>query len=162
LLIFLPIDSNSLILFYDDEFYEVGIAGKQVFEIKDVKVVNDINLLHFLNCEDSIFFSDEAEEDYIRSLFERSRKFERANQVVLTEHPVVDSAGRIKKYESILHSRTTCCRTGLNIPFIKLTKKAKKFEPKDKMVHTRPFVEEMMKGGLLEKLRKARFGNDDK
>lgn len=146
---FLPLSNDILILFYDDNFYDVGVTGNQIFKIRNDQVVDDINLLHFVNCEQTIFFNHQVNEEYIRLLFKESKKYQKANVSIVTEHPVMGRGGKLEESSSIIHSRTTSCRTGLSIPFIKATKHAKKFEIGNKAVHIRPAVEKMLNNPLL-------------
>jgi hypothetical protein len=147
--IFLPLSPNHLMLFYDRDCYTVGSPEKKVFVISDKKAVDDINLLHFLNCEESIYFNDEVDESYARLLHSRSASFERANQVLVTEHGVLDKWGKFRPNESIIHTRTTDCKTNLSIPFIKLSSKAKKYEIGTKGGHIRPLPMKMIDAGLV-------------
>ena len=147
--IFLPLSPNHLILLYDEDCYAVGTPGKDSFIVRDKKVVDDINLLHFLNCEESIYFNDEVDESYVRLLHSRSASFERANQVLVTEHGLLDKQGRVRPNESIIHTRTTDCKTKLSIPFIKLSGRARKYEVGTKGGHIRPIPMKMMDAGLV-------------
>ncbi len=142
LLMFIPISPDHMLLFYDVDSYSIGVAGKDLFHIKQETVINDLNLLHFLNCEKMIFFNDQVDESYLKELLDMSKQFTRANQAIVTEHEIHDQFGKVTG-SSILHSRTTECRTNLSIPFIKMTAKAKKYQATT-MAHIRPGVKEAL------------------
>ncbi len=143
LLMFLPISPDHMIVFYDAGTYAIGTMGNDVFQVQQESVINDLNMLHFLNCDTTLFFDDQIDETYLKELFSKSKQFERANQSIVTEHDVHDQFGKVDN-SSILHSRTTECRTNLNVPFIKIFPKAKKYQPTT-MAHIRPGLEEFMR-----------------
>lgn len=145
--VFLPINPDLTIMFYDHDSYSVGSFGISTFTLKNQAVVDDLNLLHFLNCERIIFFDDQADEDYIKQLHEKSKIFTRANQALVTEHEIRDKHGNTLP-NSILHSTTTECRTRLNLPFVKTLSKGKKYKPTN-MAHLRSFPNRLLKEGIL-------------
>jgi hypothetical protein len=72
---------------------------------------------------ESFFFEDQAVEDYIKSLHEKSKRLN-VNQAIVTEHEVRDPQGNTLP-KAILYSRTMECRTKLNLPFVKTLSKGK-------------------------------------
>jgi hypothetical protein len=145
--VFLSLSPDLMVMFYDPDSYSIGKAGDTIFTIQQEQVVNDINLLHFLNCEKIVFFDDQADEPYIKSLHQHSKQFTRANQAIVTEHGLRDSKGNTSR-DTILHSRTTECRTNLNLPFLKILPKGRKYQPTT-MAHIREFPKQLIKAGLL-------------
>ena len=137
-----------MIVFFDNDSYSIGTPGVHSFKLHQESVVNELNLLHFLNCEKIVFFDDQADEVYIKDLYRRSKNFNRANQAIVSEHEIRDRHGKSLPNNSILHSRTTECRTGLNLPFVKVLPKGKKYQPTS-MAHIRALPKKLIKGGIL-------------
>lgn len=145
--VFLSLSPDLMVIFYDPDSYAIGKAGETIFRIRQEQVVNDVNLLHFLNCEKIVFFDDQADESYIKSLHQNSKQYTRANQAIVAEHELRDSKGNTSR-DTILHSRTTECRTSLNLPFLKILPKGRKYQPTT-MAHIREFPKQLIKAGLL-------------
>lgn len=145
--IFLPLSPDLMIVFFDNDSYSIGTPGVPAFKLQQESIVSDLNLLHFLNCEKIVFFDDQVDEAYIKDLHYKSKKYTRANQAIVSEHEIRDSNGKALQ-NSILHSRTTECRTSLNLPFMKVLPKGKKYQPTT-MAHIRAFPKKLIKGGLI-------------
>jgi hypothetical protein len=146
--VFLPVSPDLMIMFYDHDSYSIGSFGVPVFALKNESVVDDLNFLHFLNCERIIFFDDQANEEYIKRLHEKSKYFTRANQAIVTEHELRDRQGKTLPNNTILHSRTTECRTNLSLPFIKTLSKGRKYQQTN-MGKLRSHPDRLVKAGIL-------------
>ena len=146
--IFLPLTPKLMVLFYDADSYSVGVVGSSTFLLKQESAVNDLNMLQILNCEKIVFFNHQCTETYIRHLNTKSKPFERANRSIVSEHRLIDKFGNDLP-ESILHSRTTECRVGLQLPFIKISAKGRKYKPTT-MAHIRPFIKKLIDAGSLQ------------
>jgi hypothetical protein len=54
--VLLCINPDLMIMFYDHDSYSVGSFGVPVFALKIESIVDDLNVLHFLNCETNSLF----------------------------------------------------------------------------------------------------------
>ncbi|MBL7968648.1 MAG: DUF4238 domain-containing protein [Prolixibacteraceae bacterium] len=132
---FLPIDSNNCLVFYDSKTYKVGKWYSNIILVKNKKEIDLINLLQFLNCEDHIYFNDETEIDYIRNLYQKSKKYEKAGIPIVNEYPEISFNDG--ENASLIHSYKTDLKIGLEVSFIRECKRAKKYKMEKKLVHLR-------------------------
>lgn len=76
---FLPLNDSYLLAVYDANIYKFGHRKELVVAIDDKNSVDQLNLLQFLNSENTVNFSHRASEHYIKTLQEKSRKYKKAN-----------------------------------------------------------------------------------
>ena len=77
--IFIPLSSEVALIFFDPDIYKVGDKKRKSYSITKEEDVNSLNILHFINCFETIFFDEKADEAYIKFLFDKSKKYKRAN-----------------------------------------------------------------------------------
>lgn len=77
--IFIPLSSDIAILFFDSDIYKVGDKKQKAYSIIKEEDIDSLNILQFINCFETIFFDEKAGETYIRYLFNKSKRFKRAN-----------------------------------------------------------------------------------
>lgn len=77
--IFVPLNSEFTLMFFDSEIYKVGDKRKKFLELQNQIDVDSLNILQFINCFETIYFDEKASEDYIKSLALISKKYKRAN-----------------------------------------------------------------------------------
>lgn len=77
--LFIPLSAKILLHFYDPGIYKVGDKKQRTLVLKKESCVDQINKLQFINCLETIFFDENASEDYIRKLRAESLKYKRAN-----------------------------------------------------------------------------------
>lgn len=64
--IFCPLDTKTMLIFYDKEYYDLGLGNRvNVFLDSDV---DSLNLLQFFNSKNNIFFSKDDHRNYIGHL----------------------------------------------------------------------------------------------
>lgn len=120
--IFLPLNPQFCILFYDPTVYKVGTRKSKILELNSDNI-NQLNLLHFINCKSNIYFNEKVNEKYIKELHNLSKKYEKANQTIASSHGVIKD-GKVQKNEQIIHMRSSDILIGLNLNQIKNTRKA--------------------------------------
>lgn len=91
--IYIPLDNEIALFFYDSEVYKVGFNKWNYFEITNVSDINQLNTLQILYCLDTVFFNEFTSEFYIRTLFENSKKFKRANKQKSSVHKFYKTEG---------------------------------------------------------------------
>jgi Protein of unknown function (DUF4238) len=78
--IFIPINSEYMLFFYDSEIYKVGDKKQNIVQLGDLSDIENLNILQFVNCFESIYFCERTSEDYIRKLHVKAKKYKRANE----------------------------------------------------------------------------------
>lgn len=135
--IFIPLNPEIMIVFYDSEVYKVGDKKKQFCEVSMNTDVEQLNMLHFLNCFDTIYFNEMVNEPYLKRLFKNSLKYNRANMVtsnssyLYTEDEQMLSQKDEKKQRNLIILGSTDCEINLKISVIKCYDSSKhiKFDP---------------------------------
>jgi hypothetical protein len=77
--LFLPLNDSYMLAVYDPNIYKLGTKKQQVVAIDDKNSIDQLNLLQFLNSESTVNFSHRASKHYINTLYERSKKYKKAN-----------------------------------------------------------------------------------
>lgn len=153
--IFIPINNNIIIIFYDSGIYKVGTRRQKVIPITKKEDIDQLNILQFLNCNSTIFFNEKASENYLKNLHNESLKFKKANEpqselsyIVREEEP-----GIIKKSEkeNLLILNSSDCEINLNISGIKMHSKGKNHRLNNTMSQLRKHPEKLRKQEALKK-----------
>jgi hypothetical protein len=143
----IPISSQLLILFYDPGIYKVGCKKQKVVNITNTVEINQINLLHFINCFSTIFF-DQVNETYIRELHNKAMKYNRANRGFIEEHYLFYEGENIEsmatKKKDLIITGATECKISLNISCIKIHSKGKAYQFDGRIAHIRPYCKQLM------------------
>jgi hypothetical protein len=84
--LFLPLNDSYMLTVYDSNIYKLGTKKEQVVIINDKNSVDQLNLLQFLNSETTVNFNHKASEHYINTLYERSKKYKKANDPFINVH----------------------------------------------------------------------------
>jgi len=120
--ILLPINANKCLLFYDSDIYKVGNNRDTSIKLT-INDVDQINVLQMLNCKENTYFNERIKESYIRKIFEKSKKYKKANIPKASSHGVIKN-NEIKENEQIIHFRTTDLLINMHLSQIKLTRRA--------------------------------------
>jgi hypothetical protein len=135
--IFLALDPSVMIVFYDSWIYKIGDRRQTVIETNNELDIDNLNLIHFINCNNIIFFNQDASKEYITQLHERSKKFIKANIPIVKEYPYIDPYGNTSSKSTIMVSSQTDCKTNMSLSFMKLTSNAKEYIFDNKAVKLR-------------------------
>ncbi|MEF3080578.1 DUF4238 domain-containing protein [Winogradskyella poriferorum] len=142
--IFFPLNEQYLLIIFDSDIYKVGNRKESVVEISNTNSVDSLNILQFLNCTNNIFFNHSASEHYIRTLFDKSKKYRKGNQLVNYDLKVMSEDGIEDDNSIILATTTSNIETKLKLEKIKIHSKGKftklddmaiQWRPKAKQVH---------------------------
>lgn len=136
--IFIALNSKTMLMLYDPWAYKVGNRKQNIIALTNTEDVENLNLLQFLNCEETIFFDQTPKEFYLKQTHEASLKFRRANQVVTIEYPEVDEFGNKILNSKIFSTTFTECKTKMNLSFLKFRDQAKLFKPDGRLIQPRP------------------------
>lgn len=77
--IFIPLNAEITLLFFDSNIYKVSNRKQKILNITKKSDIDQLNILQFVNCFETIFFDENASEVYIKCLYQNSKKFKRAN-----------------------------------------------------------------------------------
>ena len=128
----------------------MGFKKRQTYVLNDTKDIDEINLLNFINCFDSIFFNHKSNEQYLRNLFNQSKKFKRAN-VSQAELSYLIKNDDDYKYmrnnenKNFMIINNTDCKTNLDISGVKIHSKGKNHKLHPSMAQLRPHAEKIRK-----------------
>lgn len=136
--IFFPLNEKYLLMIFDSDIYKVGNKKDNVAEIFDEKSIDSLNILQFLNCTNNVFFNHSASEHYIRSLFEKSKKFKKGNQIINFDLKVKSEDGIEDENSIVLASMTSNIETKLKIEKVKIHSKGKNIKLDDMAIQWRP------------------------
>lgn len=78
--IFIPINPEMTIILFDSMVYKVGNKKDCFCELRNENDVDQLNILQLLNCLETVYFNENCSEHYIRTLFEKSKKYSKANE----------------------------------------------------------------------------------
>ncbi len=108
---FLPLNDKYMLIVYDSNIYKVGNRNDKVVLIDDILSIDQLNILQFLNSTETLCFNHRAPEHYIRTLFDKSKRFKKANEVFINVHHIDDGKRGIRQDQEIVE----LCITDLNI-----------------------------------------------
>ena len=131
----IPISPNSYIIFYDPIVYKIGNRKQKVMPVNNSKDIDVLNLLQFINAHKTVFFNETINQNYVKTLFDRGKKYFRNQKSNVLDFPLYkDSDGNKRK---IFLTYPEDIKINLSLSFIKLLKKAKKYELDNRAVHVR-------------------------
>lgn len=137
--IFIPLNSEIILVLFDSGIYKVGYKKQRVFEITKKEDINKLNILQFINCHGTVFFDEKASEAYIRMLHNKSKKYKRAN-VNKTELSYIFDEGEQK---NLMIFGSSDCETQLKIDGIKIHSKGKSHKLNPSMSQLRSHPEKL-------------------
>ncbi len=121
--IFLPLNHNKLLLLYDTNSYLVGNPNYITHRIKKTEDVDELNLLQFINCIETIYFDERINETYLKEMHEWAKEFDKANIPFSKASYLIDEKwdpNNKPKQKNLLINGTTDCETKLRITGLKL------------------------------------------
>ncbi|TCN60150.1 DUF4238 domain-containing protein [Flavobacterium circumlabens] len=83
---FLPLNDSYMLAVYDPNIYKLGNKKEHVVKIDNKNSIDQLNLLQFLNSETTVNFSHRASKHYIETLYEKSKKYKKANDASINVH----------------------------------------------------------------------------
>ncbi|RYZ61568.1 MAG: DUF4238 domain-containing protein [Chitinophagaceae bacterium] len=152
--IFIPLNHELMLMFYDNGIYKAGDRKKEYLDVTNEKNVDDINILQYLNCLDTIYFDHKASEAYVRQLHAKASKFKRANQTrselgFLIKEDDSDNKRVIESgQKNFLQINKSDCETKLEIEGLKIHSKGKSHQLNNTLAQLRPHAAKVRNGGL--------------
>lgn len=112
---FLPINDQYMLVLYDADLYKIGNKKEIVVKIDYQDSINQLNILQFLNSTDTINFNHKASEHYIRTLYEKSMRFKKANEVFVKVHGIDNGKGSVEPLQEGIELGVTDLKINLSI-----------------------------------------------
>ncbi|HEY7157991.1 MAG TPA: DUF4238 domain-containing protein [Gemmataceae bacterium] len=100
---FLPLSPKHVLVLFDSATYKVGGMKLRVMSV-DVAHEDDVdglNLLQAINADDTLYFSDETKERYIKDLVRRAEKYRRVEASMATKHKGIAPDGTVGELYAI-------------------------------------------------------------
>lgn len=131
----LPLNPYFYIIFYDQGVYKIGNRKQRFVEINNIRDINSLNLLQFINASENLYFNNNVNKIYLDSLSKQGKKFRREKKVNVNEY--ISNKKFDDKRSSLIVSHIEDIKINLSLSFISLLKKAKKYVLGNKVVHVR-------------------------
>lgn len=141
--IFIPLSSEVTIIFFDSGIYKVGDKKKHLYSITKQQDVDNINILQFINCIESIYFDEKASEKYVKYLHNLSLKYKKANVTRSDLNYIVKEGENVEQVlnsgqKNLIILGSSDCKTKLQIDGLKIHKKGKAHVLNPTMAQLRP------------------------
>lgn len=82
---YIPLNENYTIVFYDNTTYRVGNKKEKFVEINDSDVEH-LNLLQVINCNQNLYFNEKTNKNYIEKLISKREKIDYNHKGILKEY----------------------------------------------------------------------------
>lgn len=129
--VFMPLSPMVQLVYYDGSVYKFGSLGPRSVDVTVNEDVDSLNLLQCLSTNENLYFNSMAPSEVERLLL-ASEPFRRSQKAAVTEYPSLDGSP-----DSIIHSQRQDPRCGLNLSFVRILEKARRYMPQRKAVHVR-------------------------
>lgn len=130
--VFIPLNSELIVMFYDSDIYKVGDKKKKYLDISNIIDVDSLNTLQFVNCFETIYFNEIAKENYIKKIANFSNKFTRANLTKSIMSYVIkngeDENEIMNGKKNLMILGSTDCECKLQITGVKILDKGKNYK----------------------------------
>jgi hypothetical protein len=131
-------------LLFDSNIYKVSDKKKHKLKLTNITDIRQINALQLLNCFESIFFNEEVNELYVRSIVLENKKFIKPNQVKSSLAYMRTLKDPIPSHKNLLVVGSTDLETRLKISGINLHSKSKKYVFNPSVAQLRPIAKEIV------------------
>lgn len=144
--VFVPLNPEVALLFYDSGIYKVGQHNQTFHALTHEKDIQAMNTLQFLNCLETIYFNENADEAYLRKLHEGAKPFGRANRIRSElGYLVKENDERNKRtieagFKNFLTINNTDCEMELQLDGINIHDKGQSHVLNDSLAQLRPYV----------------------
>lgn len=129
--IFIPLNSELILVFFDPGIYKVGCKKKKYLELNNHSDIDAINTLQFINCFETVYFDEKATDSYIRKIESISKKFKRANVTHSTLNHLIKKGECEKEIlrdkENLMVFGSTDCEMKLEVTGIKIHNNGKHY-----------------------------------
>lgn len=143
--IFVPLNESVTLLLFDSGIYKVGTNKQKIVSITDKSEIEQLNILHFVNCIETIYFNHNINKQEIFRLFEKSKKYIKANVASASINTLVTTDNKEDNIEkdNLLIMHTSDCAIKLNLSWLKIHSKGKSHKLHPSMAQIRPHCEKI-------------------
>lgn len=139
--VFIPLSPNHMLIFYDKSIYKIGYRKRSTFLLTNIKDVNELNTLQFVNCYSTIYFNEMVTENYLNKLNVQSCKFKKSKLINSESSNLINKDSEISpdqntKKNLIIFS-TQEYNTNLSLSFLKFHSGSKKITLDQKVIQMR-------------------------
>jgi len=146
--IFIPLNPELLLVFYDSGIYKIGNKKDTVCEIRNLKDINQFNVLQVLNCSENIFFNKKVTKLYIENLLGTCIGYNRPNESTAEMsylHKEGDDDSIPKKNKNLIILGSTDCEINLQTDIVKMHSGAKKYVITNHAAQMRPLADKLLR-----------------
>jgi hypothetical protein len=136
----IPLNAEYLLLFYDENIYKVGNKKEKIVEINDVKSIDQLNILQYLNSINNIFFNHKTQKEYAEYIANSASKYQKPNE---SYKEVYTPEKSDKENEELIFLGITDLKINLSIQKVNMHSKSQRLKLDDKIVQLRPKVIEV-------------------
>jgi hypothetical protein len=142
--IFIPLNKELMVVFFDKDIYKIGDKKKKYLNITSEKNIDDLNKLQFINCFGTIFFDDSVNENYIQRLHTLAKKFDRAHTTRSEVSYIIKEGDEENRrtveagFKNLIMVNKTDCQTNLQVDGIKIHSKGRAHTLNDSLAQLRP------------------------
>jgi hypothetical protein len=156
--IYLPLSPIHLLVFFDSGVYCIGKNTERVVDKISEYDVNAINYLQYVNAYYNLYFNELAAMEYVISILEKMNKYRRDRKTftnIYNMETVPNDSAR-----SILHTYRNDVKIKLNLSFVRITSKAKRYKLGNKAVHMRNEELAIIYGKFVEAVHRQEYRFD--
>jgi hypothetical protein len=125
-----PLSPDFAFILFDEGAYKSTPKHKTVIEVTREDVIS-MNLLQWISANENVYVGNSFSEESIQEYKSEAEKYRRESKVN------VELYGEVEKGEVLLHQYRTDIRCNLDLSFMKIRKKARKYDLGDKVFHAR-------------------------
>ncbi|GGL64140.1 DUF4238 domain-containing protein [Halocalculus aciditolerans] len=108
--IYCPLTSHHYLLLHDPECYEIECSSEGVREIYDTAIINELNKLQIVNCDNNVFYGTEGRQEEMDCLWEQLEEVADTNR---------DDRGTVRTEEGIgVYTQISAPRFCPELPFV--------------------------------------------
>ncbi len=142
--VFIPLNPRMVILLYDSGIYKVGDRKKHYLRLTETRDIKQINSLQLLNCYESIFFNEEINEHYVKTIIQETKKYDKPNQVKSSLAYLRTSEDPNPTQKNLLVVGSTDIEMRLSVSGINLYSKSKAYAFTSSIAQLRPHATEIV------------------
>lgn len=136
----IPLNTEYLLFFYDENIYKVGNKKENIVEIKEPKSIDQLNILQYLNATNNIFFNHKTGKDYVEYIASSASRYQKPNECY---KEIFVPEKRDKENEEIIFLGITDLKINLSLEKVYMHSKSQRLKLDDKIVQLRPKVIEV-------------------
>lgn len=142
--IFIPLNPSIVLILFDSNIYKVSDRKKHQLMLTNIADIRQINALQILNCYESIFFNEEIDEQYVRTIIQETNRFPKPNQVKSSLAFMRTLKEPNPKHKNLIVVGSTDLETNLRISGINLHSKSKTYVFDSSVAQLRPGAKEIV------------------